>query len=129
MYYREKEYLLNKDLFYQPRLRPYIFSPTHEADQERIKIYINSIAYSSISFQKSSELEKNRERDYYHELEIEDFLYIVGNKDWFIGITKNREVVKYCLPYDKRALIEYQKYEELLDMILNHLDDDLIRRK
>lgn len=133
LYPKDKEvgikYFDNRDEFYQPRLKPYIFSPTHEADQERIKIYMNSIAYSSISFQNSSELEKNRERDYYHELEIEDFLYIVGNKDWFIGIMKDKRVVEYCLPYDNRALMEYQKYEELIDMILNHLDDDVIKRK
>lgn len=116
------QYYDNKDIFYQSRPNPYIFSPTHEYDKERIELILNNIAYSSIEYISHSEQEKNKHYLYYNKLEVEDFIYIVGSKDWFIGINKKQEIVKYCLPYDKRAMEEFQKYSYLVQDILKNMD-------
>lgn len=115
-------YFDNKDIFYQNRPNHYIFSPTHEHDRERIEIILNSIAYSSIDYISHSEQEKNRNYLYFNNISVEDFIYIVGNKDWFIGINKKRQIVKHCLPYDKRGLEEFKKYGYLVEDVLENID-------
>lgn len=114
-YYNSKEkYTNNYNLFYQKRSIPYIFSPNHEYDKERITITINSIAYSSIDYLNISDKDKTKEKYYYNNKNIDDYIYIVGNIDWYIGIKKDKTIDKYLLPYDERASIEYNKYLELI---------------
>lgn len=128
----EPKYFDNPSLFYSTRLAPYIFSPTQELDRERIEIFINDIAYSSIDHLNISNLEKERQRYYYNMIKPKDFLYIVGNTDWFIGITNKNQVIKCCLPYDKRGVTEYQKYLNYIQEVLISMDEnffDQIRPK
>ena len=105
---------------------PYIFSPNHEYDQERLFIRINSIAYSCIDYLDISKKEKEREKEYYLNKNIDDYIYIVGNKDWYIGIRKDKQIDKYILPYDKRALEEYNTYLSLIEDSL--LDSNVKKR-
>ena len=109
------KYFNNSDRFYQERRNPYIFSPTCEYDKERIEIILNQIAYSSINFMEIDDNEKDIQRMCYQNLEIDDFIYIVGNIDWFIGIDKNNHIIECILPYDQRALEEFQKYRYILE--------------
>lgn len=104
------KYFNNLDLFYQIRSAPYIILPHYEYDSERMNIRINSIAYSSIDYLNITEEEKVREKYYYTNKDIADYIYIVGNKDWYIGIKKDNSLDKYLLPYDNRAIKEYNKY-------------------
>ena len=45
----------------------------------------------------------------YVPLEVNNYLYIIGNKDWFVGIDTNYHLTSACLPYDERAMDEYHK--------------------
>lgn len=119
-------YFDNNDLFLVERSIPYIFSTNHEDDKERIDIMINSIAYTSIDYLNLSLENKEKEKDYYVNKEIDDYIYIVGNKDWFIGIRKDKKIDKYLLPYDKRAYEEFNKY---LSLIENSLVDNSIKKR
>ncbi len=97
-----------KKLFYEERKEPFIFDSSNN-DKERIEQLINSINYSSISFQHDlTETQKNRQRRNYKYLNVADFNFIIGNKDWFIGI-KDFETISVVLPYDFRARNEYFK--------------------
>lgn len=118
----QAKYLDNQDLFYQDRPSPYIFSPSHEYDQERIEIVLNQIAYSSIDFLDIPENKKQEQREFYQLIEVSNFLYIVGNKDWFIGLTKKQEIIKKLLPYDPRGIKEFQKYQETIYDVLGNMD-------
>lgn len=109
------EYFDNTNFFLQKRSIPYIFSPNNEEDKERINIMINSIAYTSIDYMDLSLEERKREKDYYSNVEIDDYIYIVGNKDWFIGIRKDKRIDKYLLPYDERAKDEFEQYSYLIE--------------
>lgn len=122
----EPKYFNNQSVFYQKRLAPYIFSPTRELDSERIEIFINDIAYSSIDHLNITDIEKERQKYCYNIIKPKDFLYIVGNIDWFIGITNKNQVIKCCLPYDKRGIEEYQKYLHHIQNILISKDEDFL---
>ena len=37
-----------------------------------------------------------------------DYIYITGNKDWFIAVDYDYKIISSILPYDKRAVIEYE---------------------
>lgn len=125
------KYFDNQDIFYQERPSPYVISPDKDFDKERISILLNQIAYSSIEFLKITQAEKEKQRLYYNLIEVDDFIYIIGNQDWFIGITKEKEIVKYFLPYDKRAYIEYDKYASFIKEILSKIEEpqDIKREK
>lgn len=126
-YYNSKEkYTNNYNLFYQKRSVPYIISPNHEYDKERITIMINSIAYSSIDYLNISFKEKNKEKEYYSNKNIDDYHRIVGNIDWYIGIKKDGTIEEYLLPYDERAKEEYNKCLEKLTEVLK---DNNIKKK
>jgi hypothetical protein len=121
----EPKYFDNNDIFLEKRRVPYIFSPSNESDKERIELKINSIAYSSINYFDISEKEKKKEKDYYLNKDINDYIYIVGNKDWYIGIKKDRTIDKYILPYDKRAIEEFNKYIYIIE---ENLLEDIKKR-
>ena len=120
------KYFNNNNLFLQKRSIPYVFSPNHEYDKERISLMINSIAYTSIDYSKLKLKEKENEKFCYITKEIDDYIYIVGNKDWFIGIRKDKKIEKYLLPYDERAKEEFNKY---LNLIENALEDKNIKKR
>lgn len=115
-------YFDNTDLFYQKRSVPYIFTPSHEHDKERISILINSIAYTNIDHLNITPQKKEQERYCYQNKDIDDYQYIVGNIDWFIGIKKDFSIDKFLLPYDDRALNEYQIHIDAIESVLKDND-------
>ena len=103
------KYYNNQVRIPQKRNKPYIFNPTLELDKERLSLIINSIYYSSIDDKQISKQEKEEMKEYYNPLEVKDFLVITGNKDWFVGVTKDYQIISACLSYDERAVEEYRK--------------------
>lgn len=108
------KYFDNQDFFYQERPRPYIVSPDHEYDQERVEILMNSISYASIEFMNGSQKEKDRERQFFNPIDVNDFAYIIGSKDWFIGVLRNGDIMERILGYDDRAKEEFRKYHSMI---------------
>lgn len=93
--------------FYESRKEPFVFDYGN-SDKERIEQVINSINYTSIDYQDYlTEKQKNTIKRNYKKINIDDYTYIIGNKDWFIAINENGEVFSKILPYDERARIEY----------------------
>ena len=114
------KYFNNEERYLIDRCNPYIISPEHEYDKERINLLLNQIAYSSITFENINETEKKFKKENYQEINAEDYIYIIGNLDWFIGIDKNKNLVEYILPFDKRGNEEYRKYKGIIyQFILN----------
>ena len=107
-------YFYNNERFFIKRFNPYIISIDKEYDKERINLLINQIAYSSINFESIPLIEKHYKKETYKEINVDNYLYIIGNMDWFIGIDKNKNYVEFILPYDKRAKKEYLKYKNVI---------------
>lgn len=93
-------------LFYEARKEPFVFDSSNN-DKERIEQLINSINFTSIDYQNNlTDKQKNSMKRNYKSLNVEDYNYIIGSKDWFIAIN-DMEVISRILPYDKRARDEY----------------------
>ncbi|HHW68734.1 MAG TPA: hypothetical protein GX747_00120 [Tenericutes bacterium] len=93
------------EVYYQNRIPNYIYDTLNEKDKERINQIINSIYYDNINFKNIPN--KNKEKRNYKPLNVSDYSYIIGNKDWFIAIDDNANIISCCLPYDHRAKNEY----------------------
>ena len=115
-------YNIDNKKFYQKRDIPYIYDKNHDEDKERIEIFINSIAYSSIEYNYSSKEEIEFYKENFNNLNIDDYFYIIGSKDWFIAITFSYEIISYILPTDKRAIEEYKE-------TMNYIDKNLTKLK
>mgnify|MGYP004624953613 CR=1 FL=1 len=102
------KYYWNKTRILQERKRPYIFKPKVEVDQERLHMVINQIYYTSLLLEEK-DFAKFDLIENYVPLEVNNYLYIIGNKDWFVGIDTNYHLTSACLPYDERAMDEYHK--------------------
>ena len=79
-----------------------------EEDKERLELLINSINYDSIEFMNISKKEKNSMRRRFKPINLGQYKYIIGNKDWYIAIT-DLGITSAVLPYDKRAMIEMKE--------------------
>ena len=105
-------YYVPSILYYQKRedIYTYIYgqSADHLTDQ------INSIAYAQISYLNVSEQEQMRRKRNFVPLDVTQFSYIMGNKDWFIAVDFENNILLKLLPNDKRAQIECM---QALDMI------------
>ena len=118
--YTDPHYYEPKILYYQPRIPNYIYNINCEIDKEKLEQQINSIYYNSINQKDVYEEEKNSLRRNYKNLSVDDFNYIIGNKDWFIAIDKNYNIISICLPYDKRAMDDYLKaFSEIKENFAN----------
>lgn len=93
--------------FYQNRSENYRYSSEIEEDKERIMLKLNSINYDLIDCMNISQNKKNTLKRKYVSLNIDDYDYIVGNKDWFIAVNEFN-ILSGCLPYDERARVEFQ---------------------
>ena len=101
-------YYTPKERYYQARIPNYVYNINTEKDKERIELLINSIKYSSIDFKtKLTFGEKNAEKRRFRKLKLEEFEYIIGNKDWFIAIDNCLNIISCRLPYDPRSSQEY----------------------
>lgn len=87
-----------KELYYLKRNLIYEVVPKNEEDLEKINIMINLINYT---------MSNNDEKSEYKKINAKNYEYIIGNKDWFIAIDENKNVLAKIMPYDKRALDEY----------------------
>ena len=96
----------------------YNIANTYKSFVRYIKIYRKYILVDLYKYETNGA--------FYTEKEIDDYIYIVGNKDWFIGIRKDKKIDKYLLPYDKRAYEEFNKY---LSLIENSLVDNSIKKR
>ena len=115
-------YNIDNKKFYQKRDIPYIYDKNHDEDKERIEIFINSIAYSSIEYDYNTKEEIDFYKENYNLLSIDNYFYITGSKDWFIAITFDYEIISYILPIDKRAVEEYE-------IALNYINENLPKLK
>lgn len=120
----ESNYYLPDEKFYQKRNLNYQYSVTKEYDKERIQLIINSIAYSSIDYESNPDKEKNKMKRKFKNLDINNYQYIIGNKDWFIAIDSNLNIISYLLPYDERARTEYLEAFAKLSIMDNHLMEE-----
>lgn len=106
--YKENYYYESTDKFYQIRNEVFEYNVDKEYDSKRIEIILNIIGYSSIDFESISEKDKKARKRLYKQIDINKYLYIMGNKDWYVLIDKNLNIVANLLPYDKRAIEEYK---------------------
>ena len=119
--YQEDLYYLSDDRYFQKRNPIFRYNNLGEWDKERISIIINSIAYSAIDFSSNDPI---YDRMHFKHLDINDFSYIIGNKDWFIAIkndleNNNFEIISHLLPYDNRASHEYYRcYDEIQNILI-----------
>lgn len=127
--YKEDKYYISSDEFYQKRDQNYEFDVNKEYDKERLSIIINSIYYSSIDYQNITPEEKIRRKREFELLDINSFKYITGNKDWFVAIDDNYNILSRLLPYDKRAKIDYLKAVMQVPLILEKIKEDNYGRK
>ena len=102
------DYNSYENIFYQQRSIPYIYDIKNDNDKERIEIFINNIAYSSIEYNYDTKEEKDFYKDNYNYINVDNYIYITGNKDWFIAVDYDYKIISSILPYDKRAVIEYE---------------------
>ena len=106
--YKKNNYYESTDKFYQTRNKVFEYNIDKEYDSKRVEMLINLIAYSSIDFENISNKEKNSRKRKYKNIDIDKYLYIMGNKDWYVLIDENLNIVANLLPYDKRAIEEYK---------------------
>ncbi|MBP3461470.1 MAG: hypothetical protein J6K21_03565 [Bacilli bacterium] len=100
--YRPKiEYLI-------PRQKNYVFSKEQNQDKLIIEERINEIEYNSLK-------QNNQE---YSNINIDDYIYVVCNEDWYIALREDFSLKTACLSYDKRAKDEYLR--ELMKVKLNY---------
>ena len=107
--YTENKYYIPKIRYYQNRVSPYEYNVNDEYDPDRLNMIINMIAFSSLDYKKIDSKERNSKKRNYKYIDVNSFLYIIGNKDWYIAIDESYNVVADILPYDKRAIDEYLK--------------------
>jgi hypothetical protein len=102
------------EVFYLERNPNYFYCTNSEDDLERINLIINYINYESLSYEEDSDLKIVN----YQNIKPTDFDYIIGNKDWFIAVDPNGNVINKLLPFDPRAKDEYDA--QLKDVVSNH---------
>ncbi len=95
--------------FYQIRKKPYVYETDYDGDDERIDILINSINYTNIEYLCKNDTDKNNLKNNYKYLKASDYKYIYGNKDWFMAVDYDGNILSCILPFDYRAETEYKE--------------------
>ena len=57
-------------------------------------------------------------------VDVSSFQYIVGNKDWYIAIDNQFNVLANLLPYDDRAKKDYLKYLSKIPSVLEEITSE-----
>ncbi len=122
--YRENKYYLSKDRFYQERKEDYEFNIDKEYDKERLSIIVNSIAYSAIDYKNIPTTRKNKEKRTFKPIDVNTFKYIVGNKDWYVAIDDQYNILANLLPYDERAKKEYIKHLAQAPLLIENMEKE-----
>lgn len=122
--YKMPNYYLSEDCFYQERKSnyQYDYTNTNKQDFDYIQKKINQIAYMDIDNHTKSQKEANTQKRNYKPLVINDYLYIIGNKDWFITIDNKLNIDSHLLPYDYRAKEEYLLAFANIQETIHHLE-------
>ncbi len=122
--YKENKYYLAKDKFYQKRKEDYEFNIDKEYDKERLSLIVNSIAYSAIDYKNISPALKNRAKRTFKPIDVNTFKYIVGNKDWYVAIDDQYNILANLLPYDERAKKEYIKHLSQAPLLIENMEKE-----
>ena len=120
--YKENKYYLAKDRFYQERKEDYEFNIDKEYDKERLSLIVNSIAYSAIDYRNIPTSRKNKEKRTFKPIDVNTFKYIVGNKDWYVAIDDQYNILANLLPYDERAKKEYIKRLAQAPLLIENME-------
>lgn len=108
-------------MYFQKRRQNYIYSKDTKNNNEDIQVIINSIAYENINcIENLSKKVKNSKKRNFEQINIENYEYVVGNKDWYILIDKNFNLKSDILPYDPRAKLEY-------DSAYNYIKNNIMK--
>ena len=122
--YKDNKYYLAKDKFYQKRKEDYEFNIDKEYDKERLSLIVNSIAYSAIDYKNISPALKNRAKRTFKPIDVNTFKYIVGNKDWYVAIDDQYNILANLLPYDERAKKEYIKHLSQAPLLIENMEKE-----
>ena len=122
--YRENKYYLARDRFYQERKEDYEFNIDKEYDKERLSLIVNSIAYSAIDYKKIPTPLKNKAKRTFKPIDVNTFKYIVGNKDWYVAIDDQYNILANLLPYDERAKKEYIKHLSQAPLLIENMEKE-----
>ena len=117
-------YYLSSDKFYQERKLNYEFDINTEYDKEKLSLIVNSIYYTSIDYQKLTDDEKNKKRRDFEKLDVSEFRYIIGNKDWYVAIDEQFNILANLLPYDDRAKQDYFKTLANISNLVNQIREE-----
>ncbi len=122
--YKDNKYYLAKDKFYQKRKEDYEFNIDKEYDKERLSLIVNSIAYSAIDYKNISPALKNRAKRTFKPIDVNTFKYIVGNKDWYVAIDDQYNILANLLPYDERAKKKYIKHLSQAPLLIENMEKE-----
>lgn len=122
--YRENKYYVAEDRFYQARKEDYEFNIDKEYDKERLSLIVNSIAYSAIDYKNIPTSRKNKEKRTFKPIDVNTFKYIVGNKDWYVAIDDQYNILANLLPYDERAKKEYIKHLSQAPLLIEDMEKE-----
>jgi|GEM_PF-4486433 len=95
--------------FKQKRFSNYEYKINDNYDKERIELIINSIYFANFDSIISKQIEIDSMKRKFKRICLEDYEFVIGNKDWFILIGKDMNIISYRLDYDSRAVDEYFK--------------------
>lgn len=122
--YKENKYYLAKDKFYQERKEDYEFNIDKEYDKERLSLIVNSIAYSAIDYKNIPKSLKNKAKRTFKPIDVNTFKYIVGNKDWYVAIDDQYNILANLLPYDERARKDYIKHLSQAPLLIENMEKE-----
>lgn len=112
-------------MFNVPRTKSYIYSPEQIENKLIIEQKINEIEYQSIDCKNISDEDKERLKEEYKPINVNDYTYVVCNEDWYLAINDSYELKSAVLPYDSRAQQEF--FTELTKMRTNNMNIGKIR--
>ena len=101
-----KEYVPNIE-YYIPRTKNYVYSPDQQENKLLIEQKINEIEYRSIDLNPLDNNIKQKIKENYKEIKVDDYSYIVCNEDWYIAMSNQLEIKTAVLRDDPRAEEEF----------------------
>ncbi len=118
--YKKNLFYESKTIYMQPREEIYEYKEKIKDNYKNINIIINSIYYTF----------ENQNGGNYTNIDIRNYSYIVGNKDWFIIKDDNHNIKACCLENDPRAIEEYKKaFNKLLNSYFNKESEEINNEK